>query len=78
MYGLIRHTNIAARETMQVSKNVTNITHTPYALPKDVVWRTWDKSLEKNEIGKGRGHSRCYRLMRSRWFQSSAANSRSE
>ena len=36
-YGLIRQTNIAARETIQVSKNVTNMTHTPYAFPKDVV-----------------------------------------
>ena len=42
MNGLRRHTNIAARATMHVSKKVTNMTHTPYALPRDVVY---DKSL---------------------------------
>jgi hypothetical protein len=36
-YGLKRHTNIAASETMHVSKKVTNMTHTPYALPREVV-----------------------------------------
>lgn len=36
-YGLIRHTRIATRVTMHVSKKVTNMTHTPYALPRDVV-----------------------------------------
>jgi hypothetical protein len=35
--GLMRHTNMAANETMQVSKEVTNITQTPYAFPRDVV-----------------------------------------
>jgi hypothetical protein len=35
--GLMRHTNIAANETMHVSKLVTNITQTPYAFPRDVV-----------------------------------------
>ena len=34
----MRQTNIAARETMQVSKNVTNMTQTPYAFPRDVVY----------------------------------------
>jgi hypothetical protein len=37
--GLMRHTNIAANETMHVSKKVTNITQTPYAFPRDVVCR---------------------------------------